>query len=184
VSEPGVGRAFLAVVPPDATLDAVERLSRRLELPDSVRPVPRAKWHLTVRFLGNRVDFTEVEARLAPLSVEPGTVRLAGGGAFPNPRRAEVLWLGVDRGSELLARLAGAVHGLVDPASGAPRFHPHLTLARCRRRTDLRATVDAIGDEPLGAAWTVDELVLFQSRLGRGPAVYEPRARIRLRGAR
>jgi RNA 2',3'-cyclic 3'-phosphodiesterase len=55
-------------------------------------------------------------------------------------------------------------------------YHPHVTLARCKAPTDLRTAVAALGAEPVGPAWMVDEVVLFESRTRREGAEYVERA--------
>jgi RNA 2',3'-cyclic 3'-phosphodiesterase len=185
VVSPGVSRGFLAVVPPDDVLDAVEVALRAVDLPTSARRTTRANLHLTIRFLGDRVDFRKVESTLRGLPLDGGHIRLGGAGAFPKARRGDVLWLGLAEGDALFTELAAAVDAALDPHHPAseprPRFHAHLTVARCRAPTDLRTVVDAVGSEPVGRSWSMDEMVLIESRLGRGPASYEERARFPLR---
>jgi RNA 2',3'-cyclic 3'-phosphodiesterase len=184
VVSPEVSRGFLAVVPPDDVLDAVEAAMHGVDLPVAARRTTRSNLHLTVRFLGNRVDFPEVESTLRDLPLGGGQVRLGGAGAFPKARRGDVLWLGLADGDALLTELAGTVDAALDPQRPSteprPRFHAHLTVARCKTPTNLRPVVDAIGSDPVGRSWTMDEMVLIQSRLGRGPAHYEERARFPL----
>ena len=63
--------------------------------------------HLTLRFLGPTPE-GEVQAvanavRRAAESHDAFEIRIAGGGAFPNPHRPRTLWLGVTRGTKELA---------------------------------------------------------------------------------
>jgi 2'-5' RNA ligase len=84
----------------------------------------------------------------------------------------------------LLQQLAAAVGALLTPLGHEPEaraFHPHLTLARCKTPADLRPVVAALGSDPVGPAWTVSEVVVFESRLRSAGAEYIPRARIPLR---
>jgi 2'-5' RNA ligase len=165
VSEPELGRAFVAVVPPDDVLDAVGAAAARMDIPSTARRTTRPQWHLTLQFLGNRVDFAAVAGALEPLAVRGSAVQLGAAGAFPTERRGRVLWLGVTRGDALLE---------------ARPYHAHLTLARLKAPADLRPVVAALGSGPLGRAWTAEEVVLFQSRTGRGGAEYTARARFPL----
>ena len=153
-------RAFLAVVPPPAARAWAEsaRHSAELVAPDLrwTRPEQR---HLTVKFFGPVPDVDPLAEFVADsvLRREPFTLSLGGGGAFPNPRRASVLWLGTRQGSEAFAALA-------EPFSEDDRpFRAHLTLARVAKSRDVRdvvAALDACGESD---PWTVDELVLFDS---------------------
>jgi hypothetical protein len=47
----------------------------------------------------------------------------------------------------------------------------------------MEALLAAAGPEPFGAAWTVDEIVVYESRLGAGPAEHLERGRVRLGNA-
>ena len=174
-------RAFVAVVPPEDVLDAVDALERP-EL-TGIRFSGRKKQHITLQFLGNRAEPDVVEAALRALAVEAGPVRLGGGGAFPNPKRGKVLWIGVVEGAPLLTQLAAAVGARLGPAGYPPEdrpYHPHVTLARCKRPMDLRPAVAALGEGPVGPAWTVGEVVLFESKTRPTGAEYVARARVQL----
>ena len=59
---------------------------------------------------------------------------------------------------------------------GYPReerpYHPHLTVARVKEPGPARPLLDAIGPEAVGPAWTVDEVVLYESRTASAGATY------------
>ncbi len=178
-----MARAFVAVVPPPAVLDAVAGAVGKPDVP-SARFTRREQWHLTLQFLGNRVDLDDVAEALGELKLRSGPVRLGGFGAFPNERRARVLWLGVAEGASLLAQLAAAVGVLLDPRGYPPEDrenHPHITLARCKVPTDLQPTVTALGLGPVGPEWVVGDVVLFESLTRSTGAKYMERARFSLR---
>jgi RNA 2',3'-cyclic 3'-phosphodiesterase len=183
VNEPELGRAFVAVVPPDDVLDAVDAAAATIEVPSTARRTTRPQWHLTLQFLGNKVDFAAVAAALEPLAVRGSRVQLGTAGAFPSERRGRVLWLGVSEGDALLAQLAAAVGALLAPVGHPPEarpYHAHLTLARLKAPADLRPVVAALGSGPVGRAWTAEEVVLFRSKPGRGGSEYTARARFPL----
>ena len=93
--------------------------------------------HLTLRFLGATPDEkqSQIAAALeaASAGVAPFRVALSGGGAFPDPRRPRVLWIGINEGAALLAGLARRLDERLAPLGWPPEgrpFAPHLTLAR------------------------------------------------------
>lgn len=116
---------------------------------------PKLTWvrepqlHLTVKFLGEQPEevaskveeaMRAVGARNRAIDVEVGGI-----GAFPNFRRARVVWIGVtpEPKLELLHHDVEAVcESLGFPVEGKP-FRPHLTLARVKPRAiDSRALRD------------------------------------------
>ncbi|CAN5354201.1 RNA 2',3'-cyclic phosphodiesterase [soil metagenome] len=146
--------------------------------------VPAENWHLTLRFLGDTPpalrDGLVAELESTTLG-EPFAVRFGGLGAFPHPRRARVLWLGVAAGAAGLRALAAATEEAAQragfPAADKP-FSPHLTLSRIRPPRSVAALLEGAG--PLDVGMEVDEVVLYRSHLGKGPARYEAVARFAL----
>ena len=156
-------------------------------LPEGIpgRAVPPANWHLPLRFLGDTDP-----AAAARLERELGAAPLGGRfeitfcslGAFPRPSRAAVLWLGIGAGAPELGLLAERVEECARAAGFAPETRPfsaHLTLSRIRPPRN----VGPLLTRPTGPAipLTVEEVVLYRSVLGGGPARYEAAARFPLR---
>jgi RNA 2',3'-cyclic 3'-phosphodiesterase len=184
-------RLFVAVEPPAAALaeldDAVAPL--RAAWPE-LRWTATASWHLTLAFLG------EVGEQIVPDLITrleraahrhpPQQLAIAGGGAFPSARRAQVLWAGFAADEKSLARLAdsvaaGARRAGAPPAGQHRRFRAHLTLARCRAPADVSTlTVTLAGLS--GTAWTADSVHLIRSYLSTGPPQYEEVGSWPLRG--
>lgn len=183
----GLGRAFLAVVPPSSPRRWAESAQN-----SAAAVVPDLRWtrpeqlHLTVQFLG-RVDDPAAVAEFVADSVrrrEPFVLSLGGGGAFPNARRASALWFGVRQGSTQLTELAASLASL---AHEDRPYRPHLTLARVNRARDLRDVVAALDAWGESEPWTVDEVVLFDSERPSGKgradgAVHTEQVRFRLAG--
>ena len=179
-------RLFLAVdIDTEIRHGLAAHLTRNLageELPGSSPPAEN--WHITLRFLGNLgpARYDRLLARLDEADLgDSFEVRFGGLGAFPNPRRATVLWLGFERGSEELSRLAAAAEEAAVAAGSMPEerpFHPHLTLSRVRPQRDVRKLIEHVPDFPL--VQTVGQLTVFESHLGSGPAVYKALERFEL----
>lgn len=171
-----LGRIFIGIAPTDeARLALVDALVGLPDLPGRV--AAPENWHLTLRFIG-RMDEVSFERLLGDLDQEdrggPFRVRLAGLGAFPNSRRAAVLWVGVDQGSTELTALAGQMEEIVTgigiEAEDRP-FHPHLTLSRIRPPENVAAMLDAGG--AISVTWRADHLTVYSSTTGSGGARYE-----------
>jgi len=177
-----VTRAFVAIRPPEPVLDAVDTRTRALDL-GSARRAPREQWHITVQFLGDDADVDAVAAVLAGLRTPQGVVRLSPPGPLGNPKRSTVFAMFLVAGGVWLRMLADEVAERVRPLGHEPEdrpFVPHLTIARYRRATNMKAPVAAAGPEPVGEPWTVTEALLYESRRGRGPAEHVVRGRFPL----
>jgi 2'-5' RNA ligase len=169
-------RIFVAVPLVDEVRMALADRLGDLNLPGTV--VPPANWHITLRFLG-RTDAVTYDRLLATLDeADLGDVfdiELGEMGAFPRPKRATVLWLGVDRGHTRLAEIAAEVKESVEAAGFDPEdrpFRAHLTLSRIRPPVDVS---DLIGSFPeVRLRWRCRSIVVYRSHLGRGGARYEP----------
>lgn len=176
------GRAFVAVVPPEAVLEALAGLGQACAAATAGgRWARRDQQHLTLQFLGNGVDLGATASALADLRVEAGTVGLGGLGAFPSSRRARVLWAGVASGAAWLAVAAGAVADALVPTGLIVEdraYRPHVTLARFGAPTDVRALVGGLGAGSIGPPWSVAEVVLLESRTARAGAAYRAVARV------
>jgi len=171
-----MARAFVAVVPPDEVLDAVGRaLSRARDRVSGARWSTRDQWHVTLQFLGDRVDLDAVAEGMGGLDAGRERVGLGGAGAFPGSRRGTVLWIGAAAGAGMFERLAGTVGAALAPLGYEPDarpFHPHLTLARLRVPGDLRGGIEAVGPDPVGPEWEPSTVALVESRLSREGARY------------
>jgi 2'-5' RNA ligase len=164
----------------------------RLRRPDDrVSWVKRDNLHYTLRFLGDLGESgatRAAEAARDAAAAQPAfDARLGDLGAFPNPRKARVLWLGLAEGAGALTELARAVEEALR-AKGFGRadrsFAPHLTIGLVREPgkdwTEDLAGVRA-GDDS-GARFRVDRVLVVHSRLSPKGSIYSVRADVALDG--
>jgi 2'-5' RNA ligase len=171
-------RLFVALAPPAfvvADLDNTCAPFRGLR-PD-LRWTSTEAWHITLVFLGEVGE--ERLARLLPRMERAArrhtafSLSFSGAGAFPSAARANVLWTGLAGDRRALADLAATVTAGAQRAGAAPpdagrRFHPHLTLARCRPPANVAQIVASL-DGYQGPSWAADEICLIRSRLTGQP---------------
>jgi RNA 2',3'-cyclic 3'-phosphodiesterase len=168
-----IQRLFVGVPVPEKTSLSIVR-----QLPASLpgRQSPLSNWHFTLRFLGDAGS--GIRDRLIE---QLNAVRLGAAfpisfdrlGAFPNSRRARVLWLGVANGRERLESLAAKVESAARQAGFDPearRFSAHLTLSRMRSPESVADIVAR--SRPVDAEMRVDEVILYSSRTGGPHSVY------------
>lgn len=175
-------RLFLAVELPPPVVDALDTAIAplRAEAPE-IAWSPAAKWHLTMKFLGDVVEERVPEigamAEFVARVHRPFAMQLHGIGAFPNFRRARVVWIGVEQEPrlELLhhdLELAAEAEGF-DVEGRA--FRPHVTLARVQEPLELevaRRVARAARRIDFAASVAVSEISLFESTLAPAGARY------------
>jgi 2'-5' RNA ligase len=175
-------RLFFAIELGDDLLDLLDETTATLrsEAPE-LAWVGREKQHLTLKVLGD-VDEASLPgltaaadraaARHPPLEMVVREV-----GAFPNFRRARVVWIGVEQEPrlELLhhdLELACESEGF--EVEGRP-FRPHITLARVRTALPverLRGLARVARTVRLKATVPVERITLFESTLAPSGARY------------
>jgi 2'-5' RNA ligase len=183
-------RLFLAVFPPAEVQRAAYGFIEALRRPgDGVSWVKAENLHYTMRFLG---EVGEDGARRAAEAATEAAGRskvfaaaLGGLGAFPNARRARVIWIGMSEGAEALVALARDLdRALAKRGFGAADkpFSSHLTLGRVRTPGPdwtpvLAGAGTAAGPPP---RFTVDRLCVVESQLNPRGSIYRVRAEARL----
>jgi 2'-5' RNA ligase len=179
-------RSFVAVPLPETIQAGIFAAAQEL-----ARALPEVKWsrkvenlHITVKFLGSIEEAKlpalagELAQALAP--VPRFRLELRGMGAFPSPRKANVVWAGVDDVARGLAAVAEAVESVGERFGVAPEqraFTGHVTVGRSKGRgVDARAALETFGARAFGGT-TVDEVHLYESRLGGEGSTYVLRSR-------
>ena len=175
-------RAFVAVNLDQDLKDALAKVQERLKATRAdvgwVRP---ESLHLTLKFLGQVEEsrLGAVAEAIAAAATGYGSFRLVlgGVGAFPQPRAARVVWIGVQQGAEALVTLQARVEAGLEALGFAREERPfaaHLTLGRVRgpaRREQLAVALTSIPAEPLGEM-LLHRIDLMKSELGPGGARY------------
>ena len=174
-------RLFVAIRPPEQVRDL---------LIDAMDDSPELGWvgddnlHLTLRFIGEveRPLANDIAAALAGLRSPRFELRINCVGRFDR-RSGGALWAGVEPRKpvgDLAAKVDRAcVAAGLEPEHRA--FHPHITLARYKRRgaeiaADFERRQAGLASEP----FDVDRFTLFESHLSRHGAHYEEVAAYRL----
>lgn len=186
-------RIFIAFSVPEVQRTRLGRLQGLIapEIPNA-RWVSPAMFHVTLAFLG---DVPDVDLNVVCRAVtracdgfEPFTVNLQALGAFPDPAKPRVAWVGLTGpGIDALGSIQRAVVQAVGEAGYPPeddRFHPHLTIGHLKSKKG-----DGLDLTPLVAhyrMWSagnfaVNEVITFASTITpEGPA-YMPLAHAALR---
>ena len=179
-------RVFIAVEIPPSIRQAIDSQTQPLRAAlgrDLVRWVPAENMHLTLKFIGD-VSPASVDALAKMLTAEtqtcaPFALTVGGLSSFPTPRRARVIWIGI----QAPAALTSLQHGLESAAARlgyeeeTRPFSPHLTLGRVRQpigASDQQKVRIALEKTQIGALGTaeVTAVHLFKSDLKPSGAEY------------
>ncbi len=149
-------------------------------LSKGVRWVPPDHIHLTLKFLGETGDalLLKIQERLSLLCGRhaPFALTVRGSGGFPNLRRPNVLWVGIDESGplSLLNRDIEQAMAELGFEREEKRFSPHLTVGRVKRADGLEAVIRewiTFKDAVFGTI-SVGESLLMKSTLKPGGAEY------------
>ena len=177
-------RAFVAVLIDEVLVKRIAEVQDQAKkLAPDVKWVAPSNFHLTLKFLGNVPEdgspeiCSAVEDAVKPFS--QFELSVSGLGAFPNAKRARVVWVGVDSGLAQLSEVAASIDlslaGLGFEKEAKP-FKGHVTIGRVKnsRHLDkLAQGMDEIPAEDLGIL-RVDSVCLMQSELHPDGPVYSP----------
>ncbi len=175
-----VRRTFVALRCSASLARRLRRVCEHLAETDAAFRAPTTDdFHVTVQFLGDtdEDDLAGIGRALeeAARTVAPLDLVYRGLGAFPEPERARIVWVGAEApdAPDALERLAGAVGQGLAPLGYPPesrRFHPHVTLGRVRRRPSpaLVEAVRAGRDRELGHEGVSDLKLILSEPGDRG----------------
>lgn len=156
-------RLFFALWPDAGAAKALSGLAQELAALSGGKPVPPAKIHLTIAFLGDVPDDRIAQAMQAAAGRRwPGfAMELDTIGSF---KGARVAWAGCRKPAPRLIELQSGLARDLAMLGFAPDdrpYSPHVTLARKISRPLAPAATKPIG-------WPATQLALVRSELGRG----------------
>lgn len=179
-------RAFIAIELPAELRQELTRLQAELKVDNRLR----IKWvnpngiHLTLKFLGNipisdtdRITqaMTDTARLITPFYLKTETL-----GAFPNLKRAQVVWVGLGGETDKLKQLQQLIETNLTQlgfTAEQRQFKPHLTLARLgsevspAERQHLGEFIASTRFD-MGERMKVDSINLIRSQLTREGAAY------------
>lgn len=175
-------RLFIAInLPHDVRSEVIAAAATLREAVPELAWVSDQRLHLTLKFLGDVQD-GQVKELAAAVAAVAGRHRefvmaLGGVGAFPNFRRARVVWLGIEQEArlELLHHdVELACESLGFELEGRP-FRPHLTLARVKHplpEARMRALSRAGKQTDFRTDFVVRSVDLMSSELSQSGPTY------------
>jgi len=191
-------RAFIAVeIDPEIRQKISELISCLKKSEADVKWITEDQMHLTLKFLGNIDEgrIQEISGVLSSIShdFKAFEITLSNIGAFPNLNHPRVIWIGIDKGADLLKTLAGKIDAELEKLGFHPstslgtgketrEFKAHLTLGRVRTSKNMPQLVKLLSATQFTpeTGVKISELILFQSTLTLKGAIYSMLSKIKL----
>ncbi|ALU11732.1 hypothetical protein EYM_04205 [Ignicoccus islandicus DSM 13165] len=175
-------RTFIAVDVEGILASKLEKLVESIKSTGApVKGVEAENFHVTLKFIGEideeMIDTIEEIMKHSVNGIEPHKVVLKGIGAFPNPFRPRVVWVGLEGAEKLTTISSRLTKSLREKGIkvDTKQFVPHITLARVKgyRNIDkLSEWIETMRDIEIGEL-EVKKIRLKKSILTpRGP-IYE-----------
>jgi 2'-5' RNA ligase len=160
-------RLFVAVPVPDELKEKIAALGEEIKA-DGISLVKPKNMHLTIKFIGEvqPQKLPDIKEKLGKMRFGKFGCRLRGVGVFPNESYIRVVWAGCESGGKM-EELAKDVMGTLRGFGGDERFSAHLTIARVKRKTDLREFLQKHMNDEFGN-FTIERFELIESVLGGG----------------
>ncbi len=182
-------RCFIAIdLPIEIKIKIGHVINLSSPLSGDIKWVPYENIHLTLKFLGEVDDILlkEIEQRLKIicLSHKPFSITVKGVGAFPNEKKPNVLWIGVDNAGSL-KNLYQDIENSVSELGfeRENRKHsPHLTIGRIKNKKDVLQVMNTLNEfkEKLFGFAEISEVHLMRSILHSTGAEYSKISSFRL----
>ena len=180
-------RSFIAVPLPVSLQQQIYRETNSLRNQlnrEIIRWVPSENFHITLKFLGDisikKLDMLEEILTKEISEISPFEIKVENLGVFPQLSRPSVIWVGVEKNSNLstLYECAQATASQIGSVPEKRRFSAHLTLGRVTRKGDnskakskIRKTLEESPAYNFGKV-LVDSVHIFQSELTPNGAKY------------
>src|SRR5574341_632187 len=182
-------RTFIAIELPQEFTSQIDQLQSVLKKTKAdVSWVKPENVHITLKFLGEvkeeKIDEVYQATEKSINGIKAFKVNLQGLGGFPNLRRPRVIWIGVEKGKEVLAEIYPKVEEEFFKI-GFPKenrgFTPHLTIGRVKSPKNLDSLAGEINRTAFQTEeFEIKEVVVMKSTLLPTGAVYTPQKKVLL----
>lgn len=182
-------RTFVAIELPRELTSKIDQLQSALKKTNvDVSWVKPQNVHITLKFLGEvkeeKIEEVYQVVEKSVNGIKSFTVNLQGLGGFPNLKRPRVIWVGVEKGKEILAELYPKMEEeflKIGFAKENRSFTPHLTIGRIKSPKHLEGLASEINKTTFETEeFEVKEVVVMKSTLFPTGAVYTPLKKVLL----
>ena len=175
-------RAFIAIEIPDEIREKISDLQSSLKnLGGRISWTKPKNIHLTLKFLGDidemLIDEIASELNKIAASISQFQIHVEEIGAFPNFKRARVIWVGTKSENEQLTELALQIDNSMEKlgfTKETRKFSGHLTLGRIKDPTGIQPIIDRLQQNKdfQAGSFPMKELFLIKSQLHPAGSIY------------
>lgn len=182
-------RTFVAIELPRELTSQIDQLQTNLRKTKAdVSWVKPQNVHITLKFLGEareeKIEEIYQAVEKSVVGIKSFMVNLQGLGGFPTLKRPRVIWIGVEKGKEILAELYPKVEEeffKIRFAKENRNFTPHLTIGRVKSLKNLENLASEINKTTFETEdFKIQEVVVMKSTLLPTGAVYTPLRKVLL----
>jgi 2'-5' RNA ligase len=159
-------RLFIGIDLPEEIKEKVFALEKELPA-EGIKPVAKENLHITIKFIGEKEDASEIISALENIENEKIGIRVKGVGAFPSTDYINVIWVGAEGKLEPLVRKIESALKMKNE-----RFEGHITIARVKKRIDAKNFFERHKGEEFGS-FVAKSFVLYKSTLTPQGPIYE-----------
>ncbi|MFH1785738.1 MAG: RNA 2',3'-cyclic phosphodiesterase [Candidatus Micrarchaeota archaeon] len=161
-------RLFVAIPVPEDIRKKVALFGNDIAQ-DGVMNVKPENMHLTLKFIGENEQAEQIKKILEKIEYNKFECKVSGVGVFPNESYIKVVWTGIESGHRI-EKLADLVKdALINYGSNDRKFSAHLTIARVKKKIDLKEFLIKNEQTEFGT-FTAEKFELIQSILSpEGP---------------
>lgn len=169
-------RLFLSIEVPEYVKDSIEGI--REEGLKGFHWVPRERFHLTLKFIGDIPGQfqEEVEKAIDPIEVHTFLLPIEGIGSFPPIGKSHAVWAGLGNGHPRLFQLHKRIEDALFAIGIEPEkriYHPHVTVARVNQAAEETVRQYIKRHQDFGAApFKVEAFHLMRSEVLEGKRSY------------
>lgn len=176
-------RCFIALDIPEEISEKICYAQKNFKM-DGVKLTERENLHFTLKFIGEIGDemVDKVKSKLGEINEKSFEIEISGLGAFPNPARPRIIWVGCKSGD--MERLAKKIDYRMWEIGLPPekRYTNHITIARVKGKPgkNLQKILMELKNFSAGSM-KVNEIKLKRSVLKPTGPVYSDVASFRLK---
>ncbi len=161
---------FVAIEIPEKIKNDLIRAQKEFEPFGMIKFV--RDFHLTLKFIGeiSPLKIEKIKERLRTIGFKEFELYLSRFGVFPNYKRINVIWIGVEPQRKIKKLQEAIENKLIDILPPEKDFKGHITIGRVVSVRDKDKLLDKLHDLKIDGVFKIRNFYLIQSELtSRGP---------------